>query len=116
MKIRTIYFKVTNMTEAVAFWQGLLQIEPHRAFPEWHEFMVQGLRLGLWLNTIGDQYAGANCVPVFEFSDEELPSYIERAQALGATVIEDGLENPKLLSVVFADPFGNQFELSKFHE
>lgn len=116
MKIRTIYFKVNNMPEAVHFWGELLQIKPHKTFPKWHEFMVGTLRLGLWLNTLGEAWSGANCVPVFELEDEQLPAYIERAKLLGAKVIEDGLENPKLLSVVFADPFGNQFELSRFHD
>lgn len=34
MKIRTIYFKVTDMPKAVAFWQSFLGIEPHKTFPQ----------------------------------------------------------------------------------
>lgn len=116
MKIRTVYFKVSDMPKAVAFWQGLLRIEPHKRYPEWHEFMVGTLRLGLWLNDCGDSYTGSNCVPVWEFDDAVLPQYIERAKSLGATVVVDGLDNPKLKSVVFRDPFGNEFELSRFHD
>lgn len=116
MKIRTIYFKVTDMAKAVAFWQGLLQIVPHKTSPKWHEFMVGSLRFGLLLNDYGDSYNGSNCAPVWEFDDEELPAYIERAKSLGARMLVDGLEDPNLKSIVFADPFGNEFELSRFHD
>ena len=116
MKIRTVYFKVADMNKAVDFWQKLLEVKPHKTSPKWYEFMVGNLRLGLLLNDFGDKYSGSNCVPVFEFSDDELPKYIERAKSLGAKVIVDGLNDPNLLSIVFADPFGNEFELSKFHD
>lgn len=116
MKIRTIYFKVTDMTKAVDFWQKLLQINPHKTWPEWHEFMVGDLRLGLLLSDADDKYSGSNCVPVFEFSEDELLKYIGRAKSLSAEVIFDGLNDPDVLSIVFADPFGNQFELSQFHD
>jgi predicted enzyme related to lactoylglutathione lyase len=116
MKIRTIYFKVTDMSKAVDFWQQLLDVKPHKTFSEWHEFMVKNLRLGLLLAEPDDKYSGSNCVPVFEFSDDELTRYIERAKVLGAKVIVDGLNDPNLLSIVFSDPFGNEFELSKFHD
>jgi catechol 2,3-dioxygenase-like lactoylglutathione lyase family enzyme len=116
MKIRTIYFKVTDMPKAVAFWQGLLQIVPHKTSATWHEFMIGSLRLGLFLNDYGDSYIGSNCVPVWEFDDDQLSEYIERAKRLGATVLVNGLDDPKLQSIVFADPFGNEFELSRFHD
>lgn len=116
MKIRTVYFKVADMDRAVNFWSGLLHIEPHKASPKWYEFMIGSLRLGLLLNDFGGVYSGSNCVPVWEFGDDELFEYIERAKTLGATVLVDGLDNPNLKSVVFADPFGNEFELSRFHD
>jgi catechol 2,3-dioxygenase-like lactoylglutathione lyase family enzyme len=116
MKIRTIYFKVNDMEKAVEFWKGFLGVEPHKKFDEWHEFMAGNVRLGLLLNDFDDKFSGCNCVPVFEFADEELGTYIERAKKLGATVVQDGLDDPNLLSVVFKDPFGNEFEASKFHD
>lgn len=116
MKIRTIYFKVKDMEKAVAFWKGFLGIEPHKQFDEWHEFMAGNVRLGLLLNDFEDKFSGCNCVPVFEFTDDELDTYIQRAKELGAKVVLDGLNDPNLLSVVFADPFGNEFEVSKFHD
>jgi catechol 2,3-dioxygenase-like lactoylglutathione lyase family enzyme len=116
IKIRTIYFKVTDMAKAVAFWKELLGIEPHKQFDSWHEFMTDNIRLGLLLNDFGDQYTGSNCVPVFELPDEKVMEYVNRAKKLGATVIKEGLDDPDLKSVVFADPFGNEFEISKFHD
>ena len=116
MKIRTIYFKVTDMPKAVAFWQAFLGSEPHKKFDSWHEFMAGNVRLGLLLNDFGDKYTGSNCVPVFEFGDDEVLEYVERAKKLGATVIKEGLDDPNLKSVVFADSFGNEFEVSKFHD
>jgi len=116
MKIRTIYFKVKNMVRAVDFWQKLLEVNPHKTWPEWHEFMIGDLRLGLLLSDEDDKYSGSNCVPVFEFSHDELPKYIDRAKSLGAKVVFDGLDDPDVLSIVFADTSGNQFELSKFHD
>jgi catechol 2,3-dioxygenase-like lactoylglutathione lyase family enzyme len=115
MKIRTIYFKVTDMPKAVDFWQSFLGIEPHKKFAKWHEFLVGNMRLGLLLNDFGDQYSGSNCVPVFEFGDDEVMRYVEKAKQLGATVIKDGLDDSNLQSVVFADLYGNEFEVSKFH-
>ena len=116
MKIRTVYFKVDNMEKAVKFWEEILQIKLHKTSPRWNEFMVGGVRLGLLLNDFGDKLKGSNCVPVFEFDDKELKKYIKKAKDLGARVIVDGLKDPNLKSVVFADPFGNEFELSKFHD
>lgn len=116
MKIRTIYFKVDDMKKAVKFWKSLLEVEPHKKFDKWHEFMVGNLRLGLLLNDFDDKFTGSNCVPVFEFSDKELPKYIEKAKKAGAKVILDGLDDDNMKSIVFEDTFGNQFELSGFHD
>ena len=116
MKIRTVYFKVSDMSKAVSFWRDLLKIEPHKKFDTWHEFMVGDVRLGLLLNDFGDKFSGSNCVPVLEFDDTEVMTYVERAKNLGAQIIKEGLDDPNLRSVVFADPFGNAFEISKFHD
>lgn len=115
MKIRTIYFKVRDVRAAGSFWQSLLDVKPHKDTDHWIEFWCGNIRLGLLQQEQNDPFSGSGCVPVFEFEDKDLPGYIARAKELGAEVIVDGLENPKLLSVVFRDPFGHEFELSKFH-
>lgn len=116
MKIRTVYFKVADMNLAVNFWKMFLEVELHKESPTWCEFLIDGTRLGFLLNDFGDQFSGSNCVPVFEFSDNEIGAWIEKAKKLGAELIFDGLADQKNLSVVFRDPVGNEFELTKFHD
>jgi predicted enzyme related to lactoylglutathione lyase len=114
-KFRTFYFKVTDMPKAAAFWEGILQIAPHKAYPRWHEFMCGAVRFGLLLKDDDDVFNGCNGAPVFEFSPSEIQAQIDNAKKHGASVIIDGLENPNMQSIVLADPFGNEFEFTIFH-
>lgn len=116
MKVRTIYFKVSDMNEAVGFWKNFLDIEPHKSTSTWHEFKIGNTRLGFLLNDFNDKYSGSNCVPVFEFPDSEIDQWIKKAKKLGAELVFDGLADQKSLSVVFRDTVGNEFELTKFHD
>jgi catechol 2,3-dioxygenase-like lactoylglutathione lyase family enzyme len=116
MKIRTIYFKVPDARKAANFWQAILQVAPHKNSDNWQEFMCGNIRLGLLLNDFGDEFHGSGCVPVFEFPDDQLQGYIDRAIKAGGTVVLDGLNDPNLKSFVMRDPFGHEFELSKFHD
>ena len=116
MKIRTLYFKVKDLKAAAQFWEDLLQIKPHKYFDRWAEFWCGNIRLGLLLNDFNDEFQGSGCVPVFEFEDGVLQEYIKRAKKLGATVVIDGLDNPNMKSIAFRDPFGHEFELSRFHD
>lgn len=116
MKIRTLYFKVDNVAEAAGFWSALLQVKPHKDFESWKEIHCGNIRLGFLKNDFGDKFSGSGCVPVFEFPDDTLPAYIARARELGAAVIVDGLDDPNMKSIAFRDPFGHEFELSKFHD
>jgi catechol 2,3-dioxygenase-like lactoylglutathione lyase family enzyme len=115
MKIRTIYFKVPDTAKACDFWSTLLLTAPHKDFDSWKEINCGNIRLG-FLQNPGDVVTGSSCVPVFEFSDDALPAYIERARALGAQVVVDGLNDPHMKSIAFRDPFGHEFELSRFHD
>lgn len=116
MKIRTVYFKVADVGRARKFWESFLDVKPHKTGKAWVEFWVGNVRLGLLLNDFGDRFSGSNCVPVFEFADRECLKMIERAKTSGAKVLVDGLDDPNLKSVVFADPDGNEFEVSRFHD
>ncbi len=116
MKLRTVYFKISNMQEAVDFWQQFLEMNPVKNGKKYSEFKLSNINLGLVLNDFGDQFSGSNCCPVFEFSDEEVMTYIERAKKLGATVVVDGLNDENIRGVVFRDSFGNEFEVTKFHD
>ncbi len=116
MKIRTIYLKSNNLEAAKSFWSELIGLEPNKNTESWVEFKLDNINLGIWPNDGNDSWSGSNTVPVFEFQDHEIQKYIDKAKDLGATVIIDGLNNTNLLSIVFSDPWGNEFEISKFHD
>lgn len=116
MKIRTVYFKILNMQDACTFWESFLGFRPHKKGDKYSEFRLSNINLGLVLNDFGDVYSGSNCTPVFEFDDTEISTYIERAKSLKAKIILDGLDDPNIKGIVFADPFGNEFEVTKFHD
>lgn len=104
------------MEAARTFWQALLNLTPHKIGARYSEFKLANINLGLLFNEMNDQWTGTNCVPVFEFADQELPYYVELAKSLGANVVFDGLDNPHIQSIVMADLWGNEFELSRFHD
>jgi predicted enzyme related to lactoylglutathione lyase len=116
MKIRTVYFKIMDMRAAVSFWSQFLRMGPVKEFEKYSEFRVSNINLGLVLNDFGDSFSGANCCVVFEFGDDELFESIERAKALGATVAVDALNDENIKGIVFRDPFGNEFEVTRFHD
>jgi hypothetical protein len=111
VKIRSAYFKVTDMAGAVAFWSSFLLQAPIKQSEHWSEFLLGDLRLGLLLNDFDEEIRGSGCVPVFELVPTELTASIERAKSLGATVVLDGLSNPQMNSIVMAAPSGHEFEL-----
>jgi hypothetical protein len=111
MRVRSTYFKVLDMDAEVAFWRALLQSEPIKASAHWSEFMVNGTRIGFLLNDFDEQLAGCSSVPVLEVDHGEMTATIARAQQAGATVVLDGLNNPKMNSIVLASPGGHEFEL-----
>lgn len=115
MTIRTICFKVDDLDQACQFWHEFLEISPHKKSEKWCEFMVESTRLALFKNP-GDVISGSNCVPIFEFEDEEIMEYVERAKQLGATILEDSLDNPAVMSILLEDPSGNEFEICKLHD
>ena len=116
MRIRSVYFKVKEMPPAVSFWRSLLQLEPIKESPHWSEFKVGEVRLAFLLNDFGEEISGNSSVPVFELESPELPAFVERAKSHGATVVLDGLDNPKMNSIVLSAPFGQEFEVCKCEE
>jgi catechol 2,3-dioxygenase-like lactoylglutathione lyase family enzyme len=111
MKIRSTYFKVQDVAVAVAFWRSLLQLEPVKESTHWAEFLIGEVRLGFLLNDFGETISGNSTVPVLELEPFELKAFVERAKSLGATTVLDGLDNPKMNSIVMAAPSGHEFEL-----
>jgi hypothetical protein len=117
MKLRTIYFKTTEMDRTTLFWQSFLLHEPTKQSPTWTEFKVGEVRLAILLNNFGDTYSGSRCVPVFEFpSEETLKASLSRAQELGAKIVLDSLTHPSMKSIVMKDVTENEFELTLYHD
>jgi len=114
MRVRTIYFKVTDMEQSVTFWEKLLELSPNRKSGKWTEFSVGDVRLGMLLNDFGDELVGSACVPVFEFDVSSSHTFVNRAKALGAAVV---LElNDDMNSIVLASPDGHEFEVCTCHD
>jgi Glyoxalase-like domain len=111
MRVRSTYFKVQDMDGEVSFWRNLLQDEPSKSSAHWTEFIVGGTRIGFLLNDFDENLVGCSSVPVLEVDDGEITTTITRAMAAGATVVLDGLDNPKMNSIVLASPGGHEFEL-----
>lgn len=117
MKMRTAYFKVADMDKAVAFWQGFFEQTPPKRSQYWSEFKCENINLGLlWEEGFKVQKDQSNFVPVFEFPDDELEKMKDRALELGATVFIDIKNHPDKKSYVLLDPFGNEFEVTRFHD
>ncbi len=117
MRIRTVYFKVPDMDAASGFWSALLGIQPSKRFPQWCEFRVGEINLGLLPLDTGAPGSQARCVPVFEFPDGQVADRIERAKQLGAAAVLEGEDHPDYPNVaaVLVDPFGNEFEITSYH-
>jgi predicted enzyme related to lactoylglutathione lyase len=114
MKIRTVYFKVNDMQRAVDFYSKFLDLQPQKVSAVWSEFLIGEVRLGLLANIKDDHFVGSNCVPVFEFASNT-HLYVEKAISLGARMVADALNDSGIQSARIADPFGNEFEVSKLH-
>jgi hypothetical protein len=112
MKLRGIYFKVINLEEATEFWQKFFNASPRRTHEKWCEFKVGTSYLTL---TTGERASGSNCLPIFEYTDIELPYYVDKAKSLGATEVKNSSKTDAK-SVTLCDPFGNQFELTRLHD
>jgi hypothetical protein len=105
------------MEKAVAFWAAVFRSEPHKNSQYWSEFRCENINFGLlWMEGFETLKDRSNCVPVFELSDAELENIKNHAVASGAVVIVDITEHPDKMSYVLADPFGNEFELTRFHD
>jgi predicted enzyme related to lactoylglutathione lyase len=116
MKIRTVYFKVSDMDQAVSFWEKFLKTTPHKRSPWWSEFRCETINFGL-LQTEDFKTGGeGSFIPVFEVIDAELENTKTAALQAGAKIVVNISEHPDKKSYVLADPFGNEFEITKFHD
>src|SRR5690349_18424184 len=111
MKLRTVYFKVPDMQEAIKFYSAFLEIEPHKNSAVWTEYQIGEVRFGLLATTGATLTNQSHCVPVFEFEENEIMRRVDAVTTLGARIIADGLDDPGVQSMTLADPFGNEFEV-----
>ncbi len=117
MKIRTVYFKVSQLKNVVSFWQAFLEVKPHKNTKAWAEFRCGDLNFALLaMPGFAIPPDGANFVPVFEFADKALEDAKTRALGLGARIVVDVADHPDRMSYVLVDPFGNEFEITRFHD
>ena len=117
MKIRTVYFKVSEMEKLVAFWQEFFEQIPLKRTPYWSEFKSENINFGLlWEDGFTVENDRSNFVPVFEFKASELEVMKNRATSLGGKVRVDMKDHPDQKSYLLCDPFGNEFEITKFHD
>ncbi len=116
MRVRTVYFKVRYLAGPRSFWSALLGIEPAKDFPQWCEFRVGEVNLGL-LPLGASSASEPAAIPVLEFPDDEVSERIARAKELGASVVLEGEDHPDHPNVaaVLIDPFGNEFEITSYH-
>jgi hypothetical protein len=105
------------MIRAIGFWQGFLDLAPHKRSSYWSEFKCSNINLGfLWDADFSTTQNGANFVPVFEFDAADLEQMKDLALKLGATVLVDINDHPDKQSYVLLDPLGHEFEVTKFHD
>jgi hypothetical protein len=105
------------MEKSLAFWQGFFGKIPSKRSQYWSEFKCDNINFGLlWEETYKVLKDQSNFVPVFEFRDEELESMKELALSLGASICIDINDHPDKKSYVLLDPFGNEFEVTRFHD
>lgn len=116
IRARTFYYKVLDMKAVVAWWKNFLQIDPHKSFDEYSEFKLNDFRIGFVLNSFDDKHEGNRGTIMFECETEDvLKSYIQRAQDSAAVLVSDNLVDPDLRSMIFTDPFGNEFEIGNLN-
>ena len=117
MKIKNVYFKVTDMEKSVAFWSGFLSTQPFKRSKYWSEFKCDGTNLALlWMDGFVPGADLCSMVPVFEFQDHQLESQKDLALSLGAKVFIDIKDHPDKKSYVLTDPNGHEFEITVCHE
>ncbi len=117
MKMRASYFKVSDMEKAVDFWKLFLSSDPTKKSQYWSEFRCDNINLGLlWTEGFEIGKDQSNFVPVFELKDSELEVVKDRAISRGGRIVVDIKDHPDKKSYVLCDPFGNEFELTKFHD
>lgn len=116
IRARTFYYKIDNMKTVVEWWGKFLQLKPYKSLDKYSEFKLNDFRIGFVLNSFGDKFSGNRGALMLECETEDvLKDHIRRAKDAGAQVVSDNLENTDLRSIIFTDPFGNEFEIGNLN-
>jgi len=115
-RVRTVYLKVSDMDAAREFYGKFLGVPPKKDGNVWCEFPLGNMNLGFSLEPKKAGSGGSSFVPIFEFADNEIYSYVHRAKTLGASIVTDSLSEGQGQSILMKDPFGNEFEISREHD
>ena len=117
MKMRTSYLKVADMNDALKFWESLLGTKAHKRSEYWSEIKCSNINFGLlWTEDFRVDRDKSNFVPVFEVLAADLDTLKIKAVELGASIVVDLKDHPDKKSYVLADPMGNEFEITRFHD
>jgi len=116
-RVRSIYLKVRNMDAAREFYSEFLGIAPKKDGNVWCEFPMGNMNFVLSLDqSKGKGESGGGFVPIFEFADNEIYRYAQKAKSLGAVIIADSISEGHGQTILMRDPFGNEFEISRQHD
>ena len=105
------------MEVSLQYWESVLKTKPHKRSDFWSEFRCDNINLGfLKMKGFEVQKDQSNSVPVFEIPEAEFDSTISRIKLLNTRIILDINHHPDKMSYIFADPFGHEFEVTKFRD
>jgi len=112
MKLRGFHLVVKDLELEHQFWQKFLNATPKTSQPDWVELKAGDVFMTL---SPGEPKEPSLICPVFEYSEIELHYYVQKAQDLGATLVREALNDPRVRGAIFADPEGNHFQVSRSH-
>lgn len=111
LTVRTFYYKVTDMREAVDWWSKVFGLVPHKDGETYSEFKFESIRIGFVLNSWGEKYEGNRGVIMLNADSEaERDALIQKAITAGGKVLSDNRATD-LKSAAILDPSGNEIEL-----
>lgn len=112
MNLRGVYVKVVDMEKCLTFYEGLFGKKATALQPDYYEFSLDNGKFGVSLNNYGDKYQPSSAVPTFYMSEEQAVNTAEKAKELGGKMVFNGMADPKMKCIIYADPCGNEIEFN----
>ena len=113
-KVAFTMYPVTDMTQARAFYEGVLGLGPSSSGTSspWVEFDLPGGGC-LAITTVTEQAPSANAGGTIAFEADDLQAMIADLTARGVPFPADNIESPVCRMAVCLDPDGNSIILHK---